>query len=143
MILCLFLVFGACFCSCAQSGNGRHNSHQRKIHQQEESCQNLTDFTPARVPSKVDIFTAYNDSLQCSHECVRTAVPIYTDEMIQQTPVYKTAYNGNRYGGPSTVYRAKGGCTLGHFFCQAALQIHSPFLLSPSTTVIIANVLMA
>nr|XP_061803035.1 adherens junction-associated protein 1-like [Nerophis lumbriciformis] len=81
---------------CAQSGNGRHNSHQRKIHQQEESCQNLTDFTPARVPSKMDIFTAYNDSLQCSHECVRTAVPIYTDEMIQQTPVYKTAYNGNR-----------------------------------------------
>ncbi|XP_056131095.1 adherens junction-associated protein 1 [Lampris incognitus] len=81
---------------CAQPGNGRHNSHQRKIHQQEESCQNLTDFTPARVPSKVDIFTAYNDSLQCSHECVRTAVPIYTDEMIQQTPVYKTAYNGNR-----------------------------------------------
>ncbi|XP_037334428.1 adherens junction-associated protein 1 [Pungitius pungitius] len=81
---------------CAQSGNGRHNSHQRKIHQQEESCQNLTDFTPARVPSKVDIFTAYNDSLQCSHECVRTAVPIYTDEMIQQTPVYKSAYNGNR-----------------------------------------------
>ncbi|XP_076022328.1 adherens junction-associated protein 1 [Genypterus blacodes] len=81
---------------CAQSGNGRHSSHQRKIHQQEESCQNLTDFTPARVPSKVDIFTAYNDSLQCSHECVRTAVPIYTDEMIQQTPVYKSAYNGNR-----------------------------------------------
>ncbi|KAM8830749.1 adherens junction-associated protein 1 [Synchiropus picturatus] len=81
---------------CAQSGNGRHNSHQRKIHQQEESCQNLTDFTPARVPSKVDIFTAYNDSLQCSHECVRTAVPIYSDEMIQQTPVYKTSYNGNR-----------------------------------------------
>ncbi|XP_061830642.1 adherens junction-associated protein 1 [Nerophis lumbriciformis] len=81
---------------CAQSGNGRHNSHQRKIHQQEESCQNLTDFTPARVSSKVDIFTAYNDSLQCSRECVRTAVPIYTDEMIQQTPVYKTAYNGNR-----------------------------------------------
>uniref|UniRef100_A0A3Q3XA02 AJAP1/PANP C-terminal domain-containing protein n=1 Tax=Mola mola TaxID=94237 RepID=A0A3Q3XA02_MOLML len=81
--------------NCAQSGNGRHNSHQRKIHQQEESCQNLTDFTPARVPSKVDIFTAYNDSLQCSHECVRTAVPIYTDEMIQQTPVYKPAYNGN------------------------------------------------
>ncbi|XP_047228364.1 adherens junction-associated protein 1 isoform X2 [Girardinichthys multiradiatus] len=81
---------------CAQSGNGRHNSHQRKIHQQEESCQNLTDFTPARVPSKVDIFTAYNDSLQCSHECVRTAVPIYTDEMIQQTPVYKSTYNGNR-----------------------------------------------
>lgn len=96
MILCLHLVFGACFCSCAQSGNGRHNSHQRKIHQQEESCQNLTDFTPARVPSKVDIFTAYNDSLQCSHECVRTAVPIYTDEMIQQTPVFKTSYNGNR-----------------------------------------------
>ncbi|KAJ3585947.1 hypothetical protein NHX12_012354 [Muraenolepis orangiensis] len=81
---------------CTQSGTGRHNSHQRKIHQQEESCQNLTDFTPARVPSKVDIFTAYNDSLQCSHECMRTAVPIYTDEMIQQTPVYKNSYNGNR-----------------------------------------------
>jgi len=92
--------FYSCSCSCVQSGNGRHNSHQRKIHQQEESCQNLTDFTPARVPSKVDIFTAYNDSMQCSHECVRTAVPIYTDEMIQQTPVYKTAYNGNRYAGP-------------------------------------------
>ncbi|XP_067095182.1 adherens junction-associated protein 1 [Osmerus mordax] len=81
---------------CAQSGNGRHNSHQRKIHQQEESCQNLTDFTPARVPSKLDMYTGYNDSLQCSHECVGTAVPIYTDEMIQQMPVYKTTYNGNR-----------------------------------------------
>ncbi|KAK3540319.1 hypothetical protein QTP70_029593 [Hemibagrus guttatus] len=81
---------------CAQSGNGRHTSHQRKINQQEESCQNLTDFTPARVPSKVDIFTAYNDSLQCSHECVRTAVPVYTDEMIQHTPIYKTTYNGSR-----------------------------------------------
>ncbi|KAJ8264967.1 hypothetical protein COCON_G00140660 [Conger conger] len=81
---------------CAQSGSGRHSNHQRKINQQEESCQNLTDFTPARVPSSVDIFTAYNDSLQCSHECVRTAVPVYTDEMIQQTPVYKTTYNGNR-----------------------------------------------
>ncbi|KAG7256354.1 hypothetical protein CRUP_034688 [Coryphaenoides rupestris] len=86
---------------CAQSGTGRHNSHQRKVHQQEESCQNLTDFTPARVPSKVDIFTAYNDSLQCSHECMRTAVPIYTDEMIQQTPVYKSSYNGNRSGSRS------------------------------------------
>ncbi|XP_062396207.1 adherens junction-associated protein 1 [Sardina pilchardus] len=81
---------------CAQSGGGRHSSHQRKINQQEESCQNLTDFTPARVPSKVDIFTAYNDSLQCSHECVRNAVPIYTDEMIQHTPIYKTSYNGSR-----------------------------------------------
>ncbi|KTF93782.1 hypothetical protein cypCar_00038537 [Cyprinus carpio] len=81
---------------CAQSGNGRHSSHQRKINQQEESCQNLTDFTPARVPSKVDIFTAYNDSLQCSHECVRAGIPVYTDEMIQHTPIYKTSYNGNR-----------------------------------------------
>lgn len=97
MILCWLCEFGACFCSCAQSGNGRHTSHQRKINQQEESCQNLTDFTPARVPSKVDIFTAYNDSLQCSHECVRTAVPVYTDEMIQHTPIYKTTYNGNRW----------------------------------------------
>lgn len=96
MILCWLCEFGACFCSCAQSGNGRHTSHQRKINQQEESCQNLTDFTPARVPSKVDIFTAYNESLQCSHECVRTAVPVYTDEMIQHTPIYKTAYNGSR-----------------------------------------------
>ncbi|KAA0714120.1 Adherens junction-associated protein 1 [Triplophysa tibetana] len=81
---------------CAQSGNGRHSSHQRKINQQEESCQNLTDFTPARVPSKVDIFTAYNDSLQCSHECVRAGIPVYTDEMIQHTPIYKSSYNGNR-----------------------------------------------
>lgn len=96
MILCWLCEFGACFCSCAQSGNGRHTSHQRKINQQEESCQNLTDFTPARVSSKVDIFTAYNDSLQCSHECVRTAVPVYTDEMIQHTPIYKTTYNGSR-----------------------------------------------
>lgn len=96
MILCWLCEFGACFCSCAQSGNGRHTSHQRKINQQEESCQNLTDFTPARVPSKVDIFTAYNESLQCSHECVRTPVPVYTDEMIQHTPIYKTTYNGSR-----------------------------------------------
>ncbi|TRY82329.1 hypothetical protein DNTS_000061 [Danionella cerebrum] len=81
---------------CAQSGNGRHSSHQRKINQQEESCQNLTDFTPGRVPSKVDIFTAYNDGLQCSHECVRAGIPVYTDEMIQHTPIYKTSYNGNR-----------------------------------------------
>ncbi|XP_051965031.1 adherens junction-associated protein 1-like [Xyrauchen texanus] len=81
---------------CAQSGNGRHSSHQRKINQQEESCQNLTDFTPARVPSKVDIFTAYNNSLQCSHECVRAGIPVYTDEMIQHTPIYQTSYNGNR-----------------------------------------------
>ncbi|XP_065102910.1 adherens junction-associated protein 1 [Paramisgurnus dabryanus] len=87
---------------CAQSGNGRHSSHQRKINQQEESCQNLTDFTPARVPSKVDIFTAYNDSLQCSHECVRAGIPVYTDEMIQHTPIYKTSYNGNR---PSSTER--------------------------------------
>lgn len=139
MILCLFFVFGACFCSCAQSGNGRHNSHQRKIHQQEESCQNLTDFTPARVPSKVDIFTAYNDSLQCSHECVRTAVPIYTDEMIQQTPVYKTAYNGNRYGSsglfiPQWMCNAEDFSSLKSLFSKA-------MPLSP--TVIFANALMA
>ncbi|KAK7884322.1 hypothetical protein WMY93_027445 [Mugilogobius chulae] len=71
---------------CAQSGNSRHNSHQRKIHQQEESCQNLTDSPRPECPA----------SLQCSHECLRGGVPIYTDEMIQQTPVYKSAYNGNR-----------------------------------------------
>ncbi|KAM9298949.1 adherens junction-associated protein 1 [Gastrophryne carolinensis] len=82
---------------CAQSGNARRNSHQRKINQQEESCQNLTDFTPARVPSNMDIFTAYNETLQCSHECVRTPVPVYTtDETIHQTTAYKTTFNGNR-----------------------------------------------
>lgn len=62
----------------------------------------------------MDIFTAYNDSLQCSHECVRTAVPIYTDEMIQQTPVYKTAYNGNRYG--SGLFIAQWMCKAEDFF---------------------------
>ncbi|XP_063291485.1 adherens junction-associated protein 1 isoform X3 [Pelobates fuscus] len=81
---------------CAQSGNVRRNSHQRKINQQEESCQNLTDFTPARVPSSMDIFTAYNETLQCSHECVRTPVPVYTDETLHQTGAYKTTFNGNR-----------------------------------------------
>ncbi|XP_072012306.1 adherens junction-associated protein 1 isoform X1 [Engystomops pustulosus] len=81
---------------CAQSGNARRNSHQRKITQQEESCQNLTDFTPARVPSNMDIFTAYNETLQCSHECVRTPVPVYTDEALHQTAAYKTTFNGNR-----------------------------------------------
>ncbi|XP_075046109.1 adherens junction-associated protein 1 isoform X2 [Mixophyes fleayi] len=80
---------------CAQRGNARRNSHQRKINQQEESCQNLTDFTPARVPSNMDIFTAYNETLQCSHECVRTPVPVYTDESLHQTGAYKTTFNGN------------------------------------------------
>ncbi|XP_054857874.1 adherens junction-associated protein 1 [Eublepharis macularius] len=81
---------------CAQSGNTRRNSHQRKINQQEESCQNLTDFTPARVPSNLDIFTAYNETLQCSHECVRTSVPVYTEETILPPGDYKTSFNGNR-----------------------------------------------
>uniref|UniRef100_A0A7M4F1Q2 Adherens junctions associated protein 1 n=1 Tax=Crocodylus porosus TaxID=8502 RepID=A0A7M4F1Q2_CROPO len=81
---------------CAQSGNPRRNSHQRKINQQEESCQNLTDFTPARVPSNLDIFTAYNETLQCSHECVRTAVPVYTEEALHSPGDYKTTFNGNR-----------------------------------------------
>ncbi|KAL2103183.1 hypothetical protein ACEWY4_000051 [Coilia grayii] len=80
---------------CVQSGPGRHSVHQRKVAQQEESCQNLTDFTPARS-SKVDIFSAYGDSLQRPHQCLRNAVPIYTDEMIQHTPIYKTSYNGSR-----------------------------------------------
>ncbi|XP_006161260.1 adherens junction-associated protein 1 [Tupaia chinensis] len=84
---------------CAQSGNTRRNSHQRKINQQEESCQNLTDFTPARVPSSLDIFTAYNETLQCSHECVRASVPVYTDETLHSTGEYKSTFNGNR---PST-----------------------------------------
>ncbi|XP_077007628.1 adherens junction-associated protein 1 [Tamandua tetradactyla] len=81
---------------CAQSGNPRRNSHQRKINQQEESCQNLTDFTPARVPSNLDIFTAYNESLQCSHECVRASVPVYTDETLLPPGEYKSTFNGNR-----------------------------------------------
>ncbi|XP_049474165.1 adherens junction-associated protein 1 [Panthera uncia] len=81
---------------CAQSGNTRRTSHQRKINQQEESCQNLTDFTPARVPSSLDIFTAYNETLQCSHECVRTAVPVYADETLHPTGEYKSTFNGNR-----------------------------------------------
>ncbi|XP_013009572.1 adherens junction-associated protein 1 isoform X1 [Cavia porcellus] len=81
---------------CAQSGNPRRNSHQRKINQQEESCQNLTDFTPARVPSSLDIFTAYNETLQCSHECVRASVPVYTDEALHPAGEYKSTFNGNR-----------------------------------------------
>nr|XP_060615051.1 adherens junction-associated protein 1-like [Anolis sagrei ordinatus] len=81
---------------CAQSGNTRRNGHQRKINQQEESCQNLTDFTPARVPSNLDIFTAYNETLQCSHECVRTPVPIYTEETILSPGDYKASFNGSR-----------------------------------------------
>ncbi|XP_061457465.1 adherens junction-associated protein 1 [Rhineura floridana] len=81
---------------CAQSGNTRRNSHQRKINQQEESCQNLTDFTPARVSSNLDIFTAYNETLQCSHECVRTPVPVYAEETILPPGDYKTSFNGNR-----------------------------------------------
>ncbi|XP_035293754.1 adherens junction-associated protein 1 isoform X1 [Cricetulus griseus] len=81
---------------CAPSGHTRRNSNQRKMNQQEESCQNLTDFTPARVPSSVDIFTAYNETLQCSHECVRASVPVYTDETLHSTGEYKSTFNGNR-----------------------------------------------
>uniref|UniRef100_A0A4X1W306 Adherens junctions associated protein 1 n=1 Tax=Sus scrofa TaxID=9823 RepID=A0A4X1W306_PIG len=81
---------------CAQSGNTRRNSHQRKTNQQEESCQNLTDFTPARVPSSLDIFTAYNETLQCSHECVRASAPVYTDETLHPAGEYKSTFNGNR-----------------------------------------------
>uniref|UniRef100_A0A8C5SM22 Adherens junctions associated protein 1 n=1 Tax=Laticauda laticaudata TaxID=8630 RepID=A0A8C5SM22_LATLA len=81
---------------CAQRGNARRNGHQRKIKQQEESCQNLTDFTPARVPSNLDIFTAYNETLQCSHECVRTPVPMYAEETMLSPGDYKTSFNGNR-----------------------------------------------
>ncbi|NWU61140.1 AJAP1 protein, partial [Pterocles burchelli] len=81
---------------CAQSGRPRRNSHQRKLEQQEESCQNLTDFAPARVPSALDIFTAYNETLQCSHECVRTPVPVYAEEVLRSPGDYKTTFNGNR-----------------------------------------------
>ncbi|NXE22918.1 AJAP1 protein, partial [Ardeotis kori] len=82
--------------NCAQSGRPRRNSHQRKLDQQEESCQNLTDFAPARVPSALDIFTAYNETLQCSHECVRTPVPVYAEEVLHSPGDYKTTFNGNR-----------------------------------------------
>ncbi|KFO31797.1 Adherens junction-associated protein 1, partial [Fukomys damarensis] len=81
---------------CAQSGSTRRNSHQRKVNQQEESCQNLTDFTSARVPSSLDIFTAYNETLQCSHECVRPSMPVYTDETLHPAGEYKSTFNGNR-----------------------------------------------
>ncbi|KAM6108806.1 adherens junction-associated protein 1 [Pterocles gutturalis] len=81
---------------CAQSGRPRRNSHQRKLEQQEESCQNLTDFAPARVPSALDIFTAYNETLQCSHECVRTPVSVYAEEVLRSPGDYKTTFNGNR-----------------------------------------------
>ncbi|XP_026541394.1 adherens junction-associated protein 1 [Notechis scutatus] len=81
---------------CAQRGNARRSGHQRKIKQQEESCQNLTDFTPARVPSNLDIFTAYNETLQCSHECVRSPVPMYAEEAMLSPGDYKTSFNGNR-----------------------------------------------
>ncbi|NWI63832.1 AJAP1 protein, partial [Todus mexicanus] len=81
---------------CAQSGRPRRNSHQRKLDQQEESCQNLTDFAPARVPSALDIFTAYNETLQCSHECVRTPVPVYAEDTLRSPGDYKTTFNGNR-----------------------------------------------
>ncbi|NXX11785.1 AJAP1 protein, partial [Podargus strigoides] len=81
---------------CAQSGRPRRNSHQRKLDQQEESCQNLTDFAPARVPSALDIFTAYNETLQCSHDCVRTPVPVYAEEALRSPGDYKTTFNGNR-----------------------------------------------
>ncbi|KAM5322960.1 adherens junction-associated protein 1 [Glossophaga mutica] len=81
---------------CAQSGNPRRHSHQRKITQQEESCQNLTDFAPARAPSSLDIFTAYNETLQCSHECVRASVPTYADETLRSVGEFKSTFNGNR-----------------------------------------------
>ncbi|KFU95424.1 Adherens junction-associated protein 1, partial [Chaetura pelagica] len=81
---------------CAQSGRPRRNSHQRKLEQQEESCQNLTDFAPARVPSALDIFTAYNETLPCSHDCGRGPVPVYAEEALRSPGDYKTTYNGNR-----------------------------------------------
>ncbi|KFO64857.1 Adherens junction-associated protein 1, partial [Corvus brachyrhynchos] len=77
-------------------GPPRRTSHQRKLDQQEESCQNLTDFAPARVPSALDIFTAYNETLQCSHECVRTPVPVYAEDTLHSPGDYKTTFNGNR-----------------------------------------------
>ncbi|XP_054577405.1 adherens junction-associated protein 1 [Eptesicus fuscus] len=81
---------------CAQSGNPRRNGRPRKLDQQEESCQNLTDFPPARVPSSLDIFTAYSEGLQCSHECVRASVPTYADETLRSVGEYKSTFNGNR-----------------------------------------------
>ncbi|CAK6440535.1 unnamed protein product [Pipistrellus nathusii] len=81
---------------CAQSGNPRRNGRPRKLAQQEESCQNLTDFPPPRVPSSLDIFTAYGEGLQCSHECVRAAVPAYADDTLRSVGEYKSTFNGNR-----------------------------------------------
>lgn len=81
---------------CAQSGNARRSGRQRKLQQQEESCQNLTDFAPARAPSTLDVFTAYNETLQCSHECVRASVPVYADDTLRSMGEYKSTFNGNR-----------------------------------------------
>ncbi|XP_055984379.1 adherens junction-associated protein 1 isoform X2 [Sorex fumeus] len=81
---------------CAQSGHARRSSRQRKLQQQEESCQNLTDFAPARVPSTLDVFTAYNETLQCSHECVRASVPVYADDTLRSVGEFKSTFNGNR-----------------------------------------------
>ncbi|XP_054993784.1 adherens junction-associated protein 1 isoform X2 [Sorex araneus] len=81
---------------CAQSGRARRSGRQRKLQQQEESCQNLTDFAPARVPSTLDVFTAYNETLQCSHECVRASVPVYADDTLRSVGEFKSTFNGNR-----------------------------------------------
>ncbi|XP_062449713.1 adherens junction-associated protein 1 [Rhea pennata] len=81
---------------CVQSGSARRSSHQRASSEQEESCQNLTDFPPARVPSSLDIFTAYNETLQCSHECVRTPGPVRAEEALRSPGAYKAAFNGSR-----------------------------------------------
>uniref|UniRef100_A0ACB8EES3 Adherens junction-associated protein 1 n=1 Tax=Sphaerodactylus townsendi TaxID=933632 RepID=A0ACB8EES3_9SAUR len=117
---------------CAQSGNTRRNSHQRKINQQEESCQNLTDFTPARVPSNLDIFTAYNETLQCSHECVRTPVPVYTEETILPPGDYKTSFNGNSRSTEIEFPKDKAGLQtevkiVAHGFGESFLALQSSF----------------
>ncbi|KAJ7421447.1 adherens junctions associated protein 1 [Willisornis vidua] len=110
---------------CAQSGRPRRNSHQRKLDQQEESCQNLTDFAPARVPSALDIFTAYNETLQCSHECVRTPVSVYAEDTLHSPGDYKTTFNGNRLeSGPG-----KQPFTQGLTLEQARMQGKYVFLI--------------
>ncbi|KAL6087695.1 hypothetical protein STEG23_006355 [Scotinomys teguina] len=113
---------------CAPSGHTRRNSHQRKMNQQEESCQNLTDFTPARVPSSVDIFTAYNETLQCSHECVRASVPVYADETLHSTGEYKSTFNGNRIGSTSRYFPPRMGLSVYSSWCPyQGFQVSQPF----------------
>ncbi|CAM9783573.1 unnamed protein product [Bubo scandiacus] len=62
---------------CAQSGRPRRNSHQRKLDQQEESCQNLTDFAPRpqeALRSPGDYKTTFNGNRPSSSD--RHLIPV-------------------------------------------------------------------